>query len=64
MPYDVYIHSDKRPVVNIEADRVEKKDGCFWFYIGDDVVAMFKDETVVGYIRLGMMGENERGGLI
>lgn len=52
MPFDVYIESDKRPVVNIEADRVEKKDGCYRFFSRDEEVAMFKDEKVFGYIKL------------
>jgi hypothetical protein len=64
VPYDVYIHSDKRPVVNLEADRVEQKDGGYWFYVRNEVVAMFKEETVVGYIKLGVLPENERGGLV
>jgi len=52
VPFDVYIESEKRPVVNIEADRVEKAEGCYFFYQGKEQVAMFKDETVLGYIKL------------
>jgi hypothetical protein len=52
MPFDVYLDSEKRPVVSIDANRVEKKENCYRFYNGDKEVAMFKDERVFGYIQM------------
>ncbi len=63
MPFDVYLDSEKRPVVSIDADRVEKKEGCFRFYNGSDEVAMFKDERVFGYIKLTPAEANLTGPL-
>ncbi len=52
MPYEIYVESEKRPQVSIDADRVEKADGYMVFYKGNEVVASFKQEKVVGYVKL------------
>ena len=54
MPYEVYLESDKRPQVSVEADRVEKKDGFYTFYRENETIAAFKEEKVVGYIKMVM----------
>jgi hypothetical protein len=52
VPYEVYLDSEKRPQVSVHADRVERAQGFVNFYLGDEVVASFKEEKVVGYVRL------------
>jgi hypothetical protein len=52
MPIEVYIDSEKRPQVSVDADRVEKADGYLTFYKGSEVVASFKLEKVIGYVKL------------
>ena len=52
MPYDVFIESEKRPQITVDADRVEKADGYFNFYNKNDMVASFKEQKVVGYVKM------------
>jgi hypothetical protein len=52
MPYDVFIESDKRPQVTVDADRVEELDGYFRFFKQEDLVASFKEQKVVGYVKM------------
>lgn len=52
MPYDVFIESDKRPQVIVDADRVEELDGYFRFFKGGELVASFKEQKVVGYVKM------------
>ena len=54
MPYDVFIDTDKRPQVTVDADRVEKVDGYFNFYSKNEMIAAFKEEKVVGYVKMSM----------
>ena len=52
MPYDVFIESEKRPQVTVDADRVETKDGYVNFYAKNEVIASFKEQKVVGYVKM------------
>ncbi len=52
MPYEVYLDSEKRPQVSVDADRVEKSEGSIVLYKGNEVVASFKDDKVVGFVKL------------
>jgi len=52
VPYDVFIESDKRPQVIVDADRVEELDGYFRFFKGGELVASFKEQKVVGYVKM------------
>jgi hypothetical protein len=52
VPYDVFIESDKRPQVIVDADRVEELDGYFRFFKQDELVASFKEKKVVGYMKM------------
>jgi hypothetical protein len=54
VPYDVFIESEKRPQVTVDADRVEKEDGYINFYSKNDMVASFKEQKVVGYVKMLM----------
>jgi len=54
MPYEVYLDTEKRPQVSVDADRVEKSEGFVLFYKGADVVASFKEAKVVGYVKQTM----------
>ncbi|MCX6843856.1 MAG: hypothetical protein NTX53_16460 [candidate division WOR-3 bacterium] len=54
MPYDVFIESEKRPQVTVDADRVEKADGYINFYSNEEMIASFKEEKVVGYVKMLM----------
>ena len=54
MPYDIFIESEKRPQVTVDADRVEKEDGYINFYSKNDMVASFKEQKVVGYVKMTM----------
>jgi hypothetical protein len=52
VPYEIYVDSDKRPQVSVDADRVEKVEGHVNFYKGNELVASFKEEKVVGYVKM------------
>lgn len=52
MPYEVYLDSEKRPQVSVDADRVVKEDGNVVLYKGSDVMASFKQEKVIGYVKM------------
>lgn len=52
MPYDVFIESEKRPQVIVDADRVEELDGYFRFFKESELVASFKEQKVVGYVKM------------
>jgi hypothetical protein len=52
VPYDVFIESDKRPQVIVDADRVEELDGYFRFFKEGELVASFKEQKVVGYVKM------------
>ncbi|HTW91580.1 MAG TPA: hypothetical protein VMH22_07705 [bacterium] len=52
LPYDVFIESEKRPQVIVDADRVEELDGYLRFFKGGELVASFKEQKVVGYMKL------------
>jgi hypothetical protein len=54
VPYDVFIESDKRPQVIVDADRVEELDGYFRFFKEGELVASFKEQKVVGYVRMSI----------
>jgi len=54
VPYDVYIESEKRPQITVDADRVEKAEGYVNFYSKNEVIASFKVEKVVGFVRTTM----------
>ena len=54
MPYDVFIESEKRPQVIVDADRVEELDGYFRFFKADELVASFKEPKVVGYMKMSV----------
>jgi hypothetical protein len=50
MRLEVYIDFERRPFVNIEADKVEVKDGYYNLYKGGKLVASFRQDRVVGYV--------------
>ncbi len=50
MRLEVYIDFERRPFVNIDADKVELKDGYYYFYKGGKLVASFRQDRVVGYV--------------
>ncbi len=52
MPYDVFIESDKRPQITVDADRVEEENGYVNFYNKGELVASFKEQKVFGYVKL------------
>jgi hypothetical protein len=52
VPYDVFIESEKRPQVIVDADRVEELDGYFRFFKDAELVASFKEQKVVGYVKM------------
>lgn len=52
MPYDVFIECDKRPQVIVEADRVEELDGYFRFFRESELIASFKEQKVIGYVKV------------
>jgi hypothetical protein len=52
VPYDVFVESDKRPQVIVDADRVEEIDGYFRFFNKGELVASFKEQKVVGYVKM------------
>ncbi len=54
MPIEVYLDSEKRPQVSVDADRVEKSDDYLTLFKGNEVIASFKLEKVVGYVRLAV----------
>jgi hypothetical protein len=54
VPYDVFIESDKRPQVIVDADRVEELDGYFRFFKEGELVASFKEQKVVGYVKMSI----------
>ena len=54
MPYDIFIESEKRPQVTVDADRVERADGYFNFYSKNEMIASFKEQKVVGYVKMTM----------
>jgi len=54
VPYDVFIESEKRPQITVDADRVETADGYVNFYNRNEKVASFKEEKVVGYVKMTM----------
>lgn len=54
MPYDVFIESEKRPQVIVDADRVEELDGYFRFFKEGELVASFKEQKVVGYVKMSI----------
>ena len=54
MPYDIFVESEKRPQVTVDADRVERVDGYFNFYSKNDMIASFKEQKVVGYVKTFM----------
>jgi len=54
MPYEVYLDSEKRPQVSVDADRVEKSEGYVVLYKGAEVVASFKEGKVVGFVKISV----------
>jgi hypothetical protein len=52
VPCDVFIESEKRPQVIVDADRVEELDGYFRFFKDAELVASFKEQKVVGYVKM------------
>jgi hypothetical protein len=52
VPYDVFIECEKRPQVIVEADRVEEIDGYVRFYSGGELAASFKEQKVIGYVKM------------
>jgi hypothetical protein len=52
VPYDVFIECEKRPQVIVDADRVEEIEGYVKFFNGGDLVASFKDQKVIGYVKM------------
>jgi hypothetical protein len=54
VPYDIYIESEKRPQITVDADRVEKAEGYVNFYKQSEMIASFKVEKVVGYVKMTM----------
>jgi len=54
VPYDVFIESDKRPQVIVDADQVEEAEGYVKFYSKGELVASFKEQKVVGYVKMPM----------
>lgn len=54
VPYDIFIESEKRPQVTVDADRVERADGYFNFYSKNEMIASFKEQKVVGYVKMTM----------
>jgi hypothetical protein len=52
VPYDVFIECEKRPQVIVDADRVEEIDGYVRFYNGGELAASFKEQKVIGYVKM------------
>lgn len=52
MRLEVYIEFERRPFVNLEADKIEIKDGFYYFLKGGKVVAQFRADRVVGYVEM------------
>ncbi len=52
MRLEVYIDFERRPFVNIEADKVEIKEGYYYFHKDGKLVASFRQDRVVGYVEM------------
>jgi hypothetical protein len=52
VPYDVFIESEKRPQITVDADRVETVNGYVHFFNKNEMVASFKEQKVVGYVKM------------
>jgi hypothetical protein len=54
VPYVEFRESEKRPQVIVDADRVEEMDGYFRFFKDAELVASFKEQKVVGYVKMSI----------